>query len=261
MPLPTTLAVAHLLTLAAAWTGPTPESDVDALLAKLRTPAAQREDWTTFRIAGDLFTETDCRSEELYVCGPCRVTTPLPQGYPRPTPPGAVELKRYPNARRAEYTSSGNSEFGRNLAFWPLFNHIKKHDIAMTSPVEMDFKSREPKVLGSAPDAGDKRWTMSFLYRTPDMNAPGQEGKVSVVDVPAVTVVSVGVRGSYSEESLDDALNTLMAVLAGEPDWRPAGAPRALYYNGPDTASTNLWGEVQIPVVVRETTPNGSAGR
>lgn len=266
MPFPSMLTLAHLLTLAAASTAPaptapTPESEVDALLATLRTPASQRQDWSTFRIAGDLFAATEQRSEELYLCGPCRVTTPLPQGYPQPTPPGAVELKRYPNARRAEYASSGNSEFGRNLAFWPLFNHIKKHDIAMTSPVEMDFKSREPKVLGAAPVAGDKRWTMSFLYRTPDMNAPGQEGKVSVVDIPAVTVISVGVRGPYSEEALDDALNTLMTVLTDYPDWRPAGAPRALYYNGPDTAPANLWGEVQIPVVVRETTPNGSTAR
>lgn len=257
MILPAALAMAHVLTLTAAWTASTPESEVDALLARLRTPAAQREDWTTFRVAGDLFAATEKRSEELYVCGPCRVTTPLPQGYPTPTPPGAVELKRYPNARRAEYSSSGNSEFGRNIAFWPLFNHIKKHDIAMTSPVEMDFKSREPKVLGAEADAKDRRWTMSFLYRTPDMNATGSEGKVTVVDVPAVTVVSVGVRGTYSEAALDEALDTLMTVLASEPDWRPAGAPRALYYNGPDTPYADLWGEIQIPVAVRGAAPNG----
>ena len=250
---PTLVSVLALATLSPA----TPEGDVDALLAKLRTPASLRDDWSTFRVGGDLFAATDRQSDELFIAGPCRVTTPLPQGYPLPTPPGAVELKRYPAARRAEYASSGDSEFGRNIAFWPLFNHIKKHDIAMTSPVEMDFKSREAKVLGTQPDPKDKRWTMSFLYRTPDMNATGSEGKVTVTDVPAVSVIAVGTRGPYSEEALDDALNTLMATLATSPDWKPAGAPRALYYNGPDTAPKNLWGEIQIPITptLTSTTP------
>jgi hypothetical protein len=223
-------------------------ADTDALLAKLRTPPSLRDDWTTFRIAGDLFSATDIKAEDLYVAGPCKVTTPLPEGYPTPTPPGAVELKRYPAARRAEYTSSGDSEFGRNIAFWPLFNHIKKHDIAMTSPVEMDFPSREARATGEgSPDPKDRRWTMSFLYRTPTMNATGQEGKVSVVDRAPVTVIAVGLRGPYSEEAMDDALNTLMQALATT-EYRAAGAPRALYYNGPDTAQRNLWSEVQIPI-------------
>jgi hypothetical protein len=230
--------------------------DADTLLAALRVPASQRTDWTTFRVAGDLFAATTKVSDELYTHGSCAVTTTLPAGYPNPTPPGAVELKRYPSVRRAEYSGTGNNRMGRNIGFWPLFQHIKKHDIPMTSPVEMDFHSE--KVAGAnqpadqAPDANaPSKWTMSFLYRTADLNKTGSEGSVVVADAPPVTVISVGTKGSYSQDSLEDALNILAAALAQNPEWRANGSPRALYYNGPDTRENNLWGEVQIPIVPR----------
>ncbi len=39
-----------------------------------------------------------------------------------------------------------------------------------------------------------KDWTMSFLYRTPDMGTPGQaENDVVVTDRPEITVLSIGV--------------------------------------------------------------------
>ena len=256
------LAIIPMLALASLvarpLSSPVGADETDTLLASLRVPASERTDWTTFRVAGDLFAITTKVSDELYTHGPCAVTTTLPAGYPNPTPPGAVELKRYPSVRRAEYAGTGNNRMGRNIGFWPLFQHIKKHDIPMTSPVEMDFHSRSIAGAEPAPDAPSK-WTMSFLYRTADLNKPGTEGSVVVADAPPVTVISVGTKGSYSEDSLEDSLNILAAALAQNPEWRANGAPRALYYNGPDTRENNLWGEIQIPIVPRASATAGTS--
>lgn len=175
--------------------------------------------------------------------GPCRIDTPLPAGYPPPTPPGAIDLKTYPGVRLAEVTGTGNPDAGMNRAFWPLFNHIKKHDIAMTSPVEMSYGGLTPDAPRS-PDA----WSMAFLYRTPDLNATGQDGQVTVRDAQPVTVVAFGLRGDYSMALVERGMLAIEDWFASNPDWEPAGNWRTLYYNGPALRFWNKWAEVQMPV-------------
>ena len=69
----------------------------------------------------------------------------------------------------------------------------------MTSPVQFDLHT-EGDSLDKAGSA--KEWTMSFLYRTPDMGTPGQaEDDVVVTDRPEVTVLSIGVASrEYNRE-------------------------------------------------------------
>jgi hypothetical protein len=188
-----------------------------------------------------------------YRSGPCRIDTPLPDGYPAPTPPGAIDLKTYPSVRLAEVAGSGNPDRGMNKTFWPLFNHIKKHDIAMTSPVEMTYSGMSADAA-SQPQA----WSMAFLYRTPDMNAPGVEGNVTVRDAQPVTVLAVGLKGDYSMSLVERGRGTLEAWLEANPGWEPAGDWRSLYYNGPSLFYWNKWAEVQLPV--RPAKAGGSAG-
>lgn len=178
----------------------------------------------------------------LWVAGPCRITTPLPNGYPAPTVPGAIELKAYPAIRRAEATAGFGPELGRNLAFWKLFRHIQSHDIAMTAPVEMRFKESadESRTL--------EGWTMGFLYREPTMGKLGADGDVTVVDDPPLTVLSIGIQGDYSSERALAEAKTLRDELANLKGWRAIGSPRALFYNGPDTGAENRWAEIQQPV-------------
>jgi hypothetical protein len=178
-----------------------------------------------------------------YRSGPCRVDTPLPEGYPRPTPPGAIELKTYPGVRLAEVAGSGNPDQGMNRAFWPLFNHIKKHEIAMTSPVQMDYAGLE-----ADSQTPPESWSMAFLYRTPDLNAPGVEGTVKVRDADPLTVLAVGLKGDYSMSLVANGRRTLVEFLAANPQWEIAGDWRALYYNGPSLLFWNKWAEVQVPV-------------
>ena len=133
-----------------------------------------------------------------------------------------------------------------NRAFWPLFNHIKKHQIAMTSPVQMDYAGLESNAK-SPPEA----WSMAFLYRTPDLNAPGVEGTVNVRDADPVTVLAIGVKGDYSMSLVDRGRRTLEEFLDANPQWESVGDWRALYYNGPSLLFWNKWAEVQVPVRLR----------
>ena len=90
--------------------------------------------WLIQRVGGDVELQTEFKVDR-FTCGESYIEAPLPVGYPAPTPPGAIDLKRYPSVRRAEVSGSGDPDRKRNGAFWPLFNHIKQRDIAMTSPV------------------------------------------------------------------------------------------------------------------------------
>lgn len=182
-------------------------------------------------------------SDGDYRYGPCRIDTPLPVGYPPPTPPGAIDLKTYPAVRIAEVSGTGGPDRGMNRAFWPLFNHIKKHDIAMTAPVEMYYTG-----LGGSGRQQPEAWSMAFLYRTPDLNSPGVEGSVTVRDAPPVTVLAAGIKGDYSMALVERGRAAIEEFLAANPQWQVAGDWRALYYNGPSLMFWNKWAEVQVPV-------------
>ena len=176
------------------------------------------------------------------------IEAPLPVGYPAPTPPGMIELKTYPVVRRAEYSAKGSSNFGMNVGFWPLFNHIKNREIEMTSPVEMDYRPEgERGTLDRMKDASGS-WTMSFLYRTTDLGPTGEDGRVKVVDNPEMTVVAIGMRGPYGMGTVNAGLEELEKWFAGQDAWEPVGDPRGLNYNGPQVRTRDKWSEVQVQV-------------
>lgn len=176
------------------------------------------------------------------------IETPLPEGYPAPTPPGMIELKTYPAVRRAECSGKGASDMGMVKSFFPLFNHIKKREIAMTSPVEMEYRrGGDGKPLAEVPLA-DGEWTVSFLYRKADMGQAGNDGQVKVVDTPELVVVSIGMKGGGGSGVVKEGLETLQRWFDGQETWEPAGDPRSLIYNGPAAQFEHPWSEVQVPV-------------
>ena len=176
------------------------------------------------------------------------IETPLPEGYPAPTPPEMIELKTYPAVRRAECSGKGASDMGMVKSFFPLFNHIKKRDIAMTSPVEMEYRrDGDGKPLAALPVA-DCDWTVSFLYRKPDLGQAGNDGQVKVVDTPETVVVSIGMKGAFGSAGVKEGLETLQRWFDGQDAWEPAGDPRNLIYNGPGAPFRQPWCEVQVPV-------------
>jgi hypothetical protein len=233
--------------------------------AKLAQPAAARpegapEPGKSVRLVGDAELKPVLEGDEyrLPQLG-MLIEAPLPVGYPAPTPPGMIELKTYPTVRRAEYRAKGSSDFGMNVGFWPLFNHIKKNDIAMTSPVEMDYRPAGEHAPLAPMKGGEGTWTMSFLYRTRDLGPTGEDGRVSVVDNPEVVVVSIGMRGAYGTGAVNAGLEALQKWFDGQQEWEPAGDPRGLNYNGPQVPMKSKWSEVQVPVKRKAARPPAAA--
>jgi len=189
------------------------------------------------------------------------IDTALPVGYPDPTPPGAIDLKNYPSVRRGivegEVTKDGDAG---GDGFWPLFRHIQRRDIAMTSPVEMEYIA-EPEKTAQAEGQADaraqddkgqsERWKMAFLYRRAEQGEAGDDQadkRVKVVDEPPLLVISIGMKGNYSRELIDEGEKQLEKWLAEQSRFVRAGGTRALYYHGPSLRPWRKWAEVQIPV-------------
>ncbi len=157
----------------------------------------------------------------------------MPKGFPAYTPVGQIEIKHYPAYRKA--SASGPAEF------WTLFQHIKQNNVTMTAPVEMDY--------GDPRDARNKERSMSFLYERPDQGSRGKQGSVEVSDVPAITVVSIGCRGSRTTSAIAEARDKLMTWLdQKKADYISAGPMRIMGYNSPFVPRDKNFFEVQIPV-------------
>ena len=172
------------------------------------------------------------------------IESPLPEGYPEPTPFGAIDIKQYPSVRRAELTSKDDSDTGMTAGFFPLFNHIKKRNIAMTAPVEMDYPGLYKDFMKDEPAAeGDT--TMSFLYRSASLGPVGEDGKIVVRDTAPVTVLRIGARGAFDATK---EFETLREWLKGQDEWVVAGDPRMFVYNGPFIDPDWRWNEVQVPI-------------
>jgi hypothetical protein len=125
--------------------------------------------------------------------------------------------------------------------FWSLFQHIKRNNVAMTAPVEMDFG--DPL----APEKNER--SMSFLYERADQGALGRQGSVEVVDIPAMTVVSIGCRGTRSGAAIAEAREKLMAWLHEKKGTYVVSGPlRVMGYNSPFVPRDKNFFEVQVPI-------------
>ena len=167
----------------------------------------------------------------------------MPKGFPGYTPVGQIEVKQYPAYRKA--SASGMAEF------WTLFQHIKQNNVTMTAPVEMDY--------GDPRAAKSKERSMSFLYERPDQGATGRQGSVEVVDVPAMTVVSIGCRGSQTGAAVAEAREKLVKWLDGKKgEYVAAGPMRVMGYNSPFVPRDKNFFEVQIPIKPATASPAGA---
>jgi hypothetical protein len=236
-----TMSNANATTTSNANSTATTNANPTAIAWPLRAPTSG----SAVRLSGDAPIPEEVK--EGWICGDYEIEAPLPVGYAPPTPPRCMEIKSYPLVRRAEITSTGKTNAGANRSFWPLFQHIQKRGIAMTSPVEMDYTGMSDDKGNLSDERGS--WTMSFLYRTPDMGETGPaESNVQVKDLPPMTVISLGMQGNYGLKQVNTALDKLRDALAKQDQWVVAGEPRALNYNGPQIEAGYRWSEIQIPV-------------
>ena len=220
------LSTSGLLMLAMAACSPSPH-----------TPAASTQPPTT---------QAASPAKPTWVAGP---SAPLPQGFPPPGPVGTIIIKHYGPCRMALTTSSSQRQ-GNGSLFMPLFRHIESNHIAMSSPVVMTYHAVEPH--SAAADAGtpaEKINSMAFVYQSTRIGHDGSFGPVQVKDVPAMTVASIGVRGSYTAGRFARAKAKLDAWLAAHAaEYRQDGPARYLGYNSPFVLPFLRFGEVQIPI-------------
>ncbi len=168
---------------------------------------------------------------------------PLPEGWPGPTTPGTIEIKKYPGYRSAILRQKDAKAMNQNTMFYPLLSHIERKDIAMTVPVVMTYADEVVERTGTGEVA------MEFLYRRPTQGTTGpDQAGVVVEDRPATTVVSLGLKGYGDAARLKDAVAKLRAWIEEKPEWVVDGQPRELVYHGPSTPKDRRLFEIQIPV-------------
>ena len=150
------------------------------------------------------------------------------------TKPGTIELKEIPErtlivARRGDsYFQENNQMFGQ------LFRYIKDNDVSMTVPVKADI------------DPGN----MYFYVGTKDLEKDLQSSEsVEVIVEPERRVLSIGVRGGYSEKNFQEAREELLNELDDSKEWQKSGEAYAIYWNGPYVPAFMKKFEVHVPVV------------
>ena len=172
-----------------------------------------------------------------WVFGP---SAPLPAGFPKPGPVGEIIIKQYPGSRIAIVKRDQRHQ-GSGGLFMPLFRHIEKNHIAMSSPVVMTYQdsAQDRAVMAS----------MAFVYPSEATGQLKTDGSVKVENVPPMMVVSIGVRGGYNAGRFLKASGKLYLWLAEhKSQFTAVGQARYLAYNSPFVPPPFQYGEVQIPI-------------
>lgn len=162
------------------------------------------------------------------------------QAFP-PSPVGAPELKTLPAGLLLKASATGNYFDQSNRLFRPLFSYISSHEIAMTTPVEA-------RIEGAA---------MFFWVATSQRSkVAGSSGAVEVLEIPERWVASLGARGGYSAENFAKTRDQLLDWLGQRKDVEAAGAPYAVFWNGPFMPGFLKRYEVHVPVRSASQAPN-----
>jgi hypothetical protein len=162
----------------------------------------------------------------------------LPKGFPGFLAVDELELRHYPAYRMVQTDMQG----GSNRAFWPLFRHIESNGIAMTTPVQMDWGSKDPA-------SAQKPMQMAFLYGDLTIAPKHVADGVEVVSVEAQTVLSIGAIGDDRPSRVEALRARLEAfVEANRGAWQAAGPLRTMGYNSPMVSRDRRYFEVQLPV-------------
>ena len=173
-------------------------------------------------------------------------SAPLPEGFPSPTPGGSIEVKTYPPYKEATYLVQGNLASANQQAFYPLFGHISSNNISMTAPVEARYPSSTLEDTDQANEQGETR--VSFLYRNTSVYPQEVVENITIENIPAMTVVSLGRQGDYSYQNYQDGIAQLKEWLKKHPEYHVVGLPRRFFYDGPYIPDAFKHSEIQIPI-------------
>jgi len=155
------------------------------------------------------------------------------------TPVGEIKVLKLPQRTALEASSSMSYFSENNGLFRKLFRYISSHDISMTTPVEADINPGK----------------MRFFVGEDDLKKKFKTTKdVSVKVLPSMKVVSIGIRGSYSQERFNENRKKLTAWLASNKKFEQSGDAYGVYWNGPFVPGVFKRSEVHIPIRAKSKT-------
>ena len=150
-----------------------------------------------------------------------------------PTEPGVTELKTLPAGMLLKSSTSGSYFEDGSSLFRPLFRYISDHNISMTVPVEASI---------------DKAAMYFWVVESEESKVAGDRDGVEVIEIPERLVVSRGERGAYTEENFEKTRDETLAWVETHDELEIAGAPYAVFWNGPFTLWFLKRFEVHVPV-------------
>jgi effector-binding domain-containing protein len=149
------------------------------------------------------------------------------------TPVDMIEIRTLPAARLLATEANGEYFERSDGLFKRLFEYISDNNISMTVPVEGQLDRAE----------------MRFYLGRDVAPALDDTDSVRVMSVPSRRVVSIGGKGSYTESNVRVLRERLQSWLEAQHEWRAAGDPYAVFWNGPFTPWFMKRFEVHIPLV------------
>ena len=152
------------------------------------------------------------------------------------TPVGKIVVLDLP-PRTALETTSGEPYFSSSDGmFRRLFGYIQKNNIKMTTPVEVDINPGK----------------MRFFVGSKDTQRKGVgDQNVNVTNLKARKVLSIGVRGGYTEGNFITNKKKLLKWLRNNSDYKAAGKAYAVYWNGPFMPGFLKRSEIHIPIRIK----------
>jgi hypothetical protein len=155
------------------------------------------------------------------------------------TPVGEIVVLELP-ARIAIETGANAPYFESNgKLFGKLFRFIDSNEISMTTPVEAEIEPGKMRFFVGSKDKAKAKELRS-----------NQE--VKVIRMEPRTVVSIGIRGSYTEHRFHNNEEKLRRWLEDNPEYIPTGEAYAVYWNSPFVPGIIKRSEVHIPVTKGE---------
>jgi DNA gyrase inhibitor GyrI len=149
------------------------------------------------------------------------------------TPAGKIEVKIIPESKVMMSEGEGNYYRTRNYLFRRLFNYISENNVAMTTPVEARIENAQ----------------MLFHVGTKDkIKALQDQGSVRILTIPQRTVMSMGIRGAYTENNFEKAKARLKQWLADNKAYRQAGDAYGVFWDAPFMPWFLKRSEVHVPI-------------
>ena len=149
------------------------------------------------------------------------------------TPVGEFRIIELPTRIALEAKSTQGYFSENNGLFRTLFGYISEHDLSMTTPVEAEIEPGKMRFFVGEKDAAKKR---------------PNTGKVEVINLDPITVVAIGIRGSYNIENFQNHEKLLLTWIDENPDYEISGSAYAVYWDGPFIPWLLKRSEVHLPI-------------